>query len=133
MLVAPGVGTIGGGFLGAEAGATGGAFVGTGLGAATGYLVGQIVCSSNSGAGGGSAGDSTGRTTPRNLKEQLAMEQAKANPRAGTPVPLRKGMTDIRWPGSQGWQKMAQNINGVEIHYVYNVETGVAADFKFVF
>jgi hypothetical protein len=106
---------------------------GAGIGAWLGHGIGQIVCNSSTGGGGGGTGESTGRTTPRNLKEQLAMEQAKANPRAGTPVPLRKGMTDPRWPGSEGWQKMAQNINGVEIHYVYNPVTGAAADFKFIF
>ena len=74
---------------------------------------------------------STGRTTPQNLTEQLAMEQAKSNPGAGTEVPLKKGMTDPRWPASDGWVKMSQNVNGVEIHYVRNVNTGAVDDFKF--
>ena len=74
---------------------------------------------------------STGRTEAANLTEQLAMDQARANPTAGAAVPLKKGMTDARWPGSQGWVKMRQNINGVEIHYVRNVNTGAVADFKF--
>ncbi len=55
-LVAPGVGTIGGGVLGAEAGAAGGALVGGGLGAGAGYVVGSIVCSSSTGGGGGGDG-----------------------------------------------------------------------------
>jgi filamentous hemagglutinin len=40
-------------------------------------------------------------------------------------------MADPRWPASGGWVKMAQNVNGVRIHYVYNVRSGAAADFKF--
>ena len=34
-------------------------------------------------------------------------------------------------PGSQGWVKMAQHINGVEIHYIRNTLTGAVDDFKF--
>ena len=73
----------------------------------------------------------TGRYAAGNLKEQLAMEQAKARPQDGTPVPLKKGMTDSRWPASKGWQKMRQNMSGVEIHYLWNKVTGAVADFKF--
>jgi hypothetical protein len=73
---------------------------------------------------------STGRTVPTYLKEQLAMESAQADPTAG--LKLGVDMTDPRWPASQGWVKMAQNISGVEIHYVYNADTGASADFKFV-
>lgn len=74
---------------------------------------------------------STGRTTPANLNEQLAMTQAMSNPAAGSPIPLRRGMTDPRWPASAGWVKMSQNVNGVEIHYVRNMATGKVDDFKF--
>jgi len=41
-------------------------------------------------------------------------------------------MNDSRWPAADGWVKMAQNINGVEIHYVRNTITGAVDDFKFV-
>jgi RHS repeat-associated protein len=75
------------------------------------------------------AAESTGRTVPANLKEQLAMQQAKSNPAAGEPVPLK--MNDPRWPDSQGWVKMRQNVNGVEVHYNLNTKTGEVADFKF--
>jgi hypothetical protein len=44
---------------------------------------------------------------------------------------LEVTMSDPRWPASAGWVKMAQPINGVGIHYVYNVRTGMAEDFKF--
>jgi len=72
---------------------------------------------------------STGRTAPRDLKEQLAMEQVKANPGAGKKLPLQ--MNDPRWPASDGWVKMSQNVNGVEVHYVENTTTGQVDDFKF--
>ncbi|MBV9100301.1 MAG: VCBS repeat-containing protein [Candidatus Dormibacteraeota bacterium] len=73
--------------------------------------------------------ESTGRIDASNLREQLAMEQAVANPAAGRQLPLE--MSDPEWPASDGWVKMAQNINGIEIHYVYNTSTGAVADFKF--
>jgi RHS repeat-associated protein len=72
---------------------------------------------------------STGRTGPRDLKEQLAMEQVQANPGAGKKLPLQ--MNDPRWPASDGWVKMSQNVNGVEVHYVENTTTGQVDDFKF--
>ena len=40
-------------------------------------------------------------------------------------------MTDPRWPGSDGWVKMSQNIRAIEIHYVSNIYTGAVDDFKF--
>jgi filamentous hemagglutinin len=40
-------------------------------------------------------------------------------------------MTDSRWPAKDGWVKMAQNINGVEVHYVRNSVTGDIDGFKF--
>lgn len=75
---------------------------------------------------------STGRFLPNNLKEKLAMEQAISHAIDGKRVALPRGMTDPRWPGSEGWEKMAQNINGIEIHYVFNRATGHMDDFKFV-
>lgn len=72
---------------------------------------------------------STGRTTPANLTEQLAMQQVMSNHPAGRQLPVP--MTDPRWPASDGWVKMSQNVNGVEIHYVYNRVSGTVDDFKF--
>jgi hypothetical protein len=74
---------------------------------------------------------STGRTIPKNLNEQLAMKQVMSNPNAGKPLPIKKGMTDPRWPAAEGWVKMSQNVNGVEIHYLKNIKTGAFDDFKF--
>jgi filamentous hemagglutinin len=71
----------------------------------------------------------TGRYVPNNLNEQIAMQQVVSNPAAGQE--LRVPMTDPRWPASDGWVKMAQNVNGVEVHYVRNTNTGAVADFKF--
>ncbi|WP_281274414.1 polymorphic toxin-type HINT domain-containing protein, partial [Allorhizocola rhizosphaerae] len=75
---------------------------------------------------------STGRTTANNLNEQLAMHSVMSNPMGGTIVPLKKGMTDPRWMGTDGWVKMTQRVNGIEIHYVMNRTTGQVDDYKFV-
>ena len=75
---------------------------------------------------------STGRTIAKNLTEQLAMEQVKSS--------LTKGrilksviINDAKngWYAKDGWVKMAQNVNGVEIHYLWNTITQIAVDFKF--
>ncbi|TQL39442.1 hypothetical protein FB564_4696 [Salinispora arenicola] len=60
------------------------------------------------------------------------MRSAMSNPTGGNIVPLKKGMTDPRWMGSDGWVKMAQRVNGIEIHYVRNTITGQVDDYKFV-
>ena len=72
---------------------------------------------------------STGRTIAVNLREQLAMEEVMANPK-GTKLPLR--LRDERWSAGQGWVKMSQTVNGVEIHWVENTLTGAVDDFKFI-
>lgn len=72
---------------------------------------------------------STGRVTPGNLTEQLAMTEVRAAP-AGRQLGVT--MTDARWPAADGWVKMSQNVNGVEIHYVQNTFTGAVDDFKFI-
>ncbi|WP_186032449.1 DUF637 domain-containing protein [Burkholderia gladioli] len=72
---------------------------------------------------------STGRAVPNNLQEQLALQQAMSNPAAGVQSPIPLG--DSRWPAADGWVKMPQNVNGVEIHYVRNVNSGAVDDFKF--
>jgi filamentous hemagglutinin len=46
------------------------------------------------------------------------------------PQSIKTGMGDLRWPASQGWVKMRQNINGVEVHYVLNTITDAVDDFK---
>lgn len=71
----------------------------------------------------------TGRNEPTNLGEKLALEEAINRPEAGRVLPIP--MTDRRWPSSEGWVKMSQNIGGVEIHYVRNTRTGEIDDFKF--
>lgn len=78
---------------------------------------------------------STGRTTAANLTEQLAMQEIISNPTIGNIIKLKKGMTDIRWPVADGWQKMSWNNGGVEIHYVGQWENGILKavdDFKFI-
>jgi len=76
----------------------------------------------------------TGRYEAANLVEQLAMQEAMSNPSAGLVVRGADRMLDPRWPGSEGWVKMAQNVgkySKIEIHYNYNVQTGATADWKF--
>jgi len=72
---------------------------------------------------------STGRANANNLKEQLAMDTVTANPAAGKQLPIK--MTDPRRPAADGWVKMSQNVNGIEVHYVYNPNTGAFDDVKF--
>jgi RHS repeat-associated protein len=72
---------------------------------------------------------STGRTTPGGANEQNALDLVQANAQYGNRLPLR--MNDPRWHADDGWVKMEQTVNDVEIHYVYNMKTGVADDFKF--
>ena len=77
---------------------------------------------------------STGRTEPANLREQLAMEQVKSNPSAGTQL-TRITLNDPRWPSSEGWVKMQQIVptsqGDINIHYVYNQTLKIFDDFKF--
>lgn len=58
------------------------------------------------------------------------MKQAVSDPLAGNVLPLT--MSDPRWLAEDGWVKMSQNINGVEIHYLRNTNTGALDDFKFI-
>jgi hypothetical protein len=72
---------------------------------------------------------------PATLEEQNAVRQAMSNPAAGKALPLK--MTDLRWPGSEGWfkmQQMVESANGtrVNVHYVFNPTTGAIDDFKIV-
>ncbi|MBC8394527.1 MAG: hypothetical protein H8E17_18410 [Deltaproteobacteria bacterium] len=59
--------------------------------------------------------------TANNLAEKLAMEQAMSNPGAGLAIKS--------WPG---FTKYAMHHNGIEIHYVKSIMTGIFGDFKFI-
>jgi len=80
---------------------------------------------------------STGRTVANNLNEQLAMKEVMSNPlENATTVPLKNGMTDSRWLGTDGWTKMQRVITtsdgkNITIHFNYNEITGAFDDFKF--
>ena len=122
------LGLAGGPF--AEVTVPGGAATGFGAGGITGFAMGMSACmTGGAGSGSSTSKGATGRG-PQNLKEQLAAEQAASNPKAGTVVPLKNGMTDPRWPASDGWVKMTQNVNGVEVHYNYNNITQTVDDIK---
>ena len=78
----------------------------------------------------------TGRFIPNDLGEQMAMHEVMSNPLEGAvDLSMNKKpviMNDVRWPSSEGWVKMSNNINGIEIHFVYNKITSKFDDFKFV-
>ena len=64
---------------------------------------------------------STGRTVPNTLNEQMAMHQVMSNSLEGAvDMSQMKNhlviMSDSRWLASEGWVKMSNNVNGVEIH-----------------
>jgi hypothetical protein len=100
----------------------------TGLSKKTGKVVNELADTSNLAKPLGHG--STGRVIPRNLHEQMAMKEVMANPNAGKVLDHIQ-MKDSRWPSDEGWVKMSQYVNEVEIHYVKNVKTGAVDDFKF--
>ncbi|MYQ47955.1 hypothetical protein GTW40_23380, partial [Streptomyces sp. SID4985] len=75
------------------------------------------------------AGNSTGRTSAGGSNEQRAMDLVKEYPEYGNELPTV--MKDPRWPASDGWVKMEQTVDDVEIHYVWNKQTRQAEDFKY--
>lgn len=54
------------------------------------------------------------------------MNEVRSAP-GGTQLPLK--MNDPRWPATDGWVKMGQDVNGIDIHYVQN--GNLVDDFKF--
>ena len=85
------------------------------------------------GDGPNRANISTGRTEPRDLREQLAMEEVRANPSGTTPERMPEmsdSANDLHH--ADGRVKRVQNVNGVEIHYAENINTNEVIDFKFV-
>jgi hypothetical protein len=72
----------------------------------------------------------TGRYIANSLKEKLAMDQVMSNPLLEAKK-LSIKMTDPKWRAEDGWVKMANNVNGVEIHFVYNKRLNAYDDFKF--
>jgi RHS repeat-associated protein len=71
----------------------------------------------------------TGTKAAATIAEQLALEAAEANPAEGKP--LQTVLNDYRWPASKGWVKMeSRSPGGVVVHWVRNLNTGEALDFK---
>ncbi len=60
------------------------------------------------------------------------MEEVKSNPSGVTPPKMPK-MSDTKNNlfHEDGWVKRTQNVNGVETHYVENINTKEVIDFKF--
>lgn len=75
------------------------------------------------------AGNSTGRTSAGGANERRAMDLVQEFPEYGNQLPTV--MKDPRWPAGDGWVKMEQTVDSVEVHYVWNTRTREAADFKF--
>ncbi|GAB6166135.1 hypothetical protein JCM19992_21350 [Thermostilla marina] len=84
---------------------------------------------------GSTANLAKGSKLAETLREQLAIEQALANPKAGKIIGSIE-MTDPRWPASEGWVKMTQFIKPggepIEVHYLYNTITGAVDDAKII-
>ncbi|MFD2115648.1 hypothetical protein [Paenibacillus yanchengensis] len=59
------------------------------------------------------------------------MKEVLSTPLKGAKELTKVTMTDKRWLANDGWTKMSKNVNGTEIHYVYNKKTGQFDDFKF--
>ena len=72
----------------------------------------------------------TGRHTPETLAEKLALDEVISNPAAGRTVIATIGDTN-RWP-EDGWAKKARNVEGKEIHYLFDERTGAIDDVKFI-
>ncbi len=76
---------------------------------------------------------STGRTIPNNLKEQIAMKTTWADPLTGA-TNLRDKLPLDRHPvynDINGWEKWQKIVDGVNIHFTRNKNTGEIVDFKF--
>lgn len=58
------------------------------------------------------------------------MREVRSNPR-GRKLPIKMSDAKNGLYARDGWVKKAQNVNGVEIHYVENINTGLKIDFKF--
>ncbi len=58
------------------------------------------------------------------------MEEVMSNP-GGKRLPVKMSDTKNNLLAKDGWVKKAQNVNGVEVHYVENSRTGQRVDFKF--
>ena len=69
-----------------------------------------------------------GGRVPANLVEETAIRQVASNPTIGDPIIKQLG--DPRW--QDGWVKMAQEVNGVVIHYLYNPVLRAIDDLKIV-
>lgn len=71
-----------------------------------------------------------GTTDPRNLREQIAVNQARINPGAGTVITETPG--DPRFSGYQKMQQVVPDGNGgrTSVHYMYDPKSGHATDFK---
>ena len=73
---------------------------------------------------------STGRMVANNPAEQAAWDEVMKDP-LNNARQLDIKLGDPKWNYSEGWVKMARNVNGVEIHFNYNPILDAYDDFKF--
>jgi hypothetical protein len=71
---------------------------------------------------------STARREHTEWEEEL-LQEVRANPEGGTEL-WRVPQTDARWPREDGWIKMEQTVDDVDIHYQYQQGTGAVDDLK---
>jgi Pretoxin HINT domain len=71
---------------------------------------------------------STARRDHVDWEEEL-LQEVRDNPGVGQRLG-KVPQTDPRWPAEQGWEKMEQRIDDVDIHYQYQRTTGAVDDLK---
>nr|WP_280839695.1 Hint domain-containing protein [Micromonospora sp. A200] len=71
---------------------------------------------------------STARRDHVDWEEELLLE-VRENPAAGVEL-WKVPQTDPRWPRDKGWVKMEQTIDGIDVHYQYQITTGAVDDLK---
>jgi hypothetical protein len=74
---------------------------------------------------------------PTNMYEAFLLQEVMSNPDQGYTTPIEMSDVGRGWLAADGWvkksvQKVLFDGRKIELHWVYNTQTGQAADFKFV-
>jgi RHS repeat-associated protein len=101
-----------------------------GCNSANASCAGSVAMAGMSGGMGVLGRGLTGTRGAVTIAEQLALEEAMANPSAGKTL-TNIVLKDPRFSAAAGWvKKEITSPGGVVVHWVYNTVTGAAADFK---